>query len=93
MPSTTPAISRNPASHPGNADGSGNFTLKELSRFWQVQALDPPVGARDCECIRIQLRQLSDASVSGRDLALPSRWMAAISSPSNDRHAPTTPCV
>jgi RNA polymerase sigma-54 factor len=52
--------------------GSGSFTLEELEQtLVKVQALDPAgVGARDLgECIRIQLRQLSD-TVPGRDLAL-----------------------
>ncbi|MDH4021773.1 MAG: RNA polymerase factor sigma-54 [Gammaproteobacteria bacterium] len=52
--------------------GSGSFTLEELEQtLAKVQALDPAgVGARDLgECIRIQLRQLSD-TVPGRDLAL-----------------------
>jgi len=55
-----------------NLAPSGSFTLEELEQtLAKVQALDPAgVGARDLgECIRIQLRQLSDA-VPGRDLAL-----------------------
>lgn len=53
-------------------NGSGSFTLEELeAALVKVQALDPAgVGARDLgECIRLQLRHLSD-NVPGRDLAL-----------------------
>ena len=77
-----------------NLAGTGNFTLEELEQtLVKVQALDPAgVGARDLgECIRIQLRQLSD-TVPGRELAL------AITLDSLDlvaeraaQHAPTTP--
>jgi len=55
-----------------NLAAAGSFTLEELEQtLAKVQALDPAgVGARDLgECIRIQLRQLSD-TVPGRDLAL-----------------------